>query len=664
MLLFNILGILTLLTAGSCRMIDIMPKPKTLGKQLFLSRHVVTESSEFDGGVLVNEEGIIDAVLKRDMINSILSQNLNELKIIDGGELALMAGVVDSHVHINEPGRNSWEGFVTATQAAAVGGITTIIDMPLNSIPPTTTLDNLRSKVSIAQGEVFIDVGFWGGVVPGNEIELHDLIRAGVVGFKCFLTDSGVLEFPEVTATDLKKVFTVLNGTGTVLAFHAEVTNNSRSNNVCNKGGCSDPTLFTTYMATHPEDMELEAVKLITSFLPHTDVHVHIVHVSAEGVVPILEQAREERLKSGFKGWRGGITAETCNHYLTLSSEQIPPGHSEFKCSPPIRNNTNKQKLWEHIRKGRLDLVVSDHSPSVEDLKGTNFLTAWGGISSLQFDLPLFWTEAKARGYSLSTVSHYLSAGPARLVGLQDRKGALRPGLDADLIFFDPNGSFIVTPEVIRYKNKISPYMNRVLNGIVHRTYLRGQLIYSDGDLVGKEARGQLLLREAYELPKNETKHEETIVLEMDQIHHLDENDTATRILKPHISMPSISETIAQISAKKSNAQEDNGNHTKDILSNMTTSIDNKIKHVDYPIIMENFEDGANLETNKTAVKAEDHFNNKATIPNNGALQPAKPIETMEVETAKNFRVNSATCITSNLLMFFITVGVVTKYIM
>ncbi|KAL0893835.1 hypothetical protein ABMA27_013959 [Loxostege sticticalis] len=496
MSILNILGVFTCLTAISCRMIDVVPKPKTLGKQLFLSRHVVTESSEFDGGVLVNEDGIIEAVLKRDIINSLLSQNLNDLKIIDGGELALMAGVIDTHVHVNEPGRTSWEGYVTATKAAAAGGVTTIMDMPLNSIPPTTTLENLRIKAAMAKEEVYVDVGFWGGVVPGNEIELHDLIRAGVVGFKCFLTDSGVSEFPNVTPADLTKVFAVLNGTGTVLAFHSEVTLND-TNNECNGTGCPDPTLYSTYLASRPDEMELKAVSLVTSFLPQTDVHVHMVHVSAEGVVPILDQAREERIKSGYKGWRGGVTAETCNHYLTLSSDQIPPGHSEYKCSPPIRNNTNKQKLWEYIRTGKLDMVVSDHSPSVEELKGPDFMKAWGGIASVQFDLPLFWTEAKARGYKLSTVSHYLSAGPARLVGLQDRKGALRAGLDADLIFFDPNASFVVTPDIIRYKNKISPYMNRVLNGVVHRTYLRGQLIYGDGVLVGN-SRGQLLLKDGH----------------------------------------------------------------------------------------------------------------------------------------------------------------------
>ncbi|KAI8435063.1 hypothetical protein MSG28_003473 [Choristoneura fumiferana] len=424
----------TLIGLISCREIGLTPRVQE--RQLFLSRRVVTEEGEFDGGVLVNETGFIEGVLTRASVNLLLSQGGGKFKIIDGGDKALMAGVVDSHVHVNEPGRTSWEGFVTATQAAAAGGVTTIIDMPLNSIPPTTTLKNLKVKSAMAKEEIYVDVGFWGGVIPGNEIELHDLIRAGVVGFKCFLSDSGVSEFPNITPEELDSVFSVLNGTGTVLAFHAELQLNEAPK-------CED-----------------------------SNVHVHVVHVSSAGVVPILEEARAQRVATGYRGWRGGVTAETCHHYLTLSSEMVPPGHTEFKCAPPIRNNTNKQKLWEYIRDGRLDLVASDHSPSVADLKGSDFMKSWGGIASLQFDLSLFWTEASARGFGLPTVTHYLSAGPARLCGLQQRKGALKPGLDADLIFFDPNAAFLVTPDIIRYKNKISPYMNRVLRGKVTQTFM------------------------------------------------------------------------------------------------------------------------------------------------------------------------------------------------
>ncbi|XP_053623551.1 allantoinase-like isoform X2 [Plodia interpunctella] len=488
------LQILSIILTFSGTLSEIINVTRLPEKQLFLSKRVVTEIQEFDGGILVDENGKIEAILTRQSVNIILSSDPMNYQIVDGGKLALMAGVVDSHVHVNEPGRTSWEGYVTATQAAAAGGVTTIIDMPLNSIPPTTTLNNLKTKASVAKEEVFVDVGFWGGVIPGNEIELRDMIKAGVVGFKAFLIDSGVPEFPNINNDQLKKVFAVLNGTGTVLAFHAEtdVGISTKCNNSKNSS-CPDPVLYHTYLQSRPDEMELEAVSSIASTLTNTDVHVHIVHVSAEGVVPVLEKARAERLAAGHRGWRGGITAETCHHYLTLSAEEVPPGHSEFKCSPPIRNLTNKEKLWEYIRDERLDLVTSDHSPSIEGLKGENFMTAWGGISSVQFDLPLFWTQAKARGFSLSTVSHYLSAGPARLCGLQERKGSIRLGLDADLVFFDPNASFIITPQKIRYKNKISPYMNRVLTGKVMATYVRGQLVYADEQIIGRP-KGKLLL--------------------------------------------------------------------------------------------------------------------------------------------------------------------------
>ncbi|CAH0604649.1 unnamed protein product [Chrysodeixis includens] len=471
--------------------------PEPFEKKLFISNTVVTETEQFPGGVLVDENGTIEAVLKKENMDLLLrSDKSNNWKIIDGGDWALMAGGVDTHVHVNEPGRTSWEGYVTATRAAATGGVTTIIDMPLNSIPPTTTLENLKIKANMAKEEVFVDVGFWGGVVPGNEEELQDMVDAGVVGFKCFLINSGVSEFPYVTPEDLEKAFAYLNGTGTVLAFHAEVQVGEETPE-CEGPECPNPVLYDTYLASRPDIMEIEAASFIASNLHKTDVHVHVVHVSSAGVVPVLEAARDQRIKSGYNGWRGGVTAETCNHYLTLSSEQIPPGHTEFKCAPPIRNNTNKAKLWEYIRDHRLDLVASDHSPSVADLKGANFLKSWGGIASVQFDLSLFWTQAKARGHSLNTLSHYLSAGPARLCGLQDKKGSLRSGLDADIIFFDPNASFIVAPELIRYKNKISPYMNSILTGKVMQTYVRGQLVYSDGEIIGGP-KGQLLVNYDY----------------------------------------------------------------------------------------------------------------------------------------------------------------------
>ncbi|KPJ15053.1 Allantoinase [Papilio machaon] len=459
------------------------------GLQLFLSKRVVTATGEADGGVLV-QNGQIQDILTREQANTFIAEN-EDIKVVDGGDLALMAGVVDSHVHVNEPGRTAWEGFRTATSAAAAGGITTIVDMPLNSIPPTTTLENLKVKASSAQGNVFVDVGFWGGVIVDNQDSLKDLVKAGVVGFKCFLCPSGVDEFPNVEAKDLEKAFAALEGTGSLLAFHAEVQEDNEE--IEKKIFKKDPEEYTTYLESRPPKMELDAISLISSFLNKTNVRVHVVHVSSASVVPLLNKARQQRVAAGNTAWRGGVTAETCHHYLSISAEQIPRGRSEYKCAPPIRDLDNKEKLWQYLLDDKLDMVVSDHSPCTPELKCSNNLEAWGGISSVQFGLSLFWTEASARGLDLTSISKYMCSAPAQLCGIQHRKGALKPGLDADIIFFDPDAQFTVTADIIRHKNKLTPYIGKTLKGVVKKTYLRGELIYAEGELVG-EPKGILLL--------------------------------------------------------------------------------------------------------------------------------------------------------------------------
>ncbi|KAJ8722755.1 hypothetical protein PYW07_003935 [Mythimna separata] len=460
-------------------------------RQLFLSKRLVSDSGIIDGGVLVDERGTIEQIVTREEANKIVADNDGKIKVVDGGNLALLAGVVDSHVHVNEPGRTAWEGFRTATSAAAAGGITTIVDMPLNSIPPTTTLENLKTKASSAEGNVYVDVGFWGGVIVGNDDSLRDLVKAGVVGFKCFLCPSGVDEFPNVGPEDLEKAFAALEGTGSVLAFHAELEDDSPPSK--KKIKKKDPEEYQTYLESRPPNMELNAVSLIKDFVDKTDVRVHIVHVSSSEVVPLLVEARKARLAKGNEAWRGGVTAETCHHYLTFSADQIPKGRSEYKCAPPIRDKDNKEKLWDYLLEDKLNLVVSDHSPCTPDLKCSNNLEAWGGISSVQFGLSLFWSAASTRGLDLTSISKYMSSAPARLCGLQDRKGALRPGLDADLIFFDPEASFTVTTEIIRHKNKLTPYIGKELKGVVKKTYLRGRLIFEDGEVV-ENPQGKLLL--------------------------------------------------------------------------------------------------------------------------------------------------------------------------
>lgn len=459
--------------------------------KLFLSGRVVLEDSELDGGVLVDESGRIKRILDRTETNQLKRENDGSIEIIDGGKLALLAGAVDSHVHINEPGRTHWEGFLTATGAAAAGGITTVVDMPLNSIPPTTTMANLKQKALAAKGNVYVDVGFWGGVIPGNHESLQDLVKAGVVGFKCFLCPSGVDEFPNVEKEDLVKAFAALEGTGSLLAFHAEMEDdNSVMTTMKNK----DPEEYSTYLETRPPEMELNAISFINSLLPTTKVRIHIVHVSSSQVVPLLESARSKRLEAGNTDWCAGITAETCHHYLTLNSEDVPRGHSEYKCAPPVRDPQNREKLWQCLREEKINLVVSDHSPCTSELKCANNLEAWGGISSVQFGMSLFWSAACIRGIGLCEMSKYLSRGPAKLCSpLRNRKGSLKPGYDADLVFFDPEATFEVTPEIIRYKNKLTPYIGRELKGKVVKTYLRGQLIYSNDDLIGSP-KGKLLL--------------------------------------------------------------------------------------------------------------------------------------------------------------------------
>ncbi|XP_028042305.1 uncharacterized protein LOC114252031 [Bombyx mandarina] len=466
-----------------------------LSRQLFLSKRLVVEDKVFDGGILVNSYGVIERVLERKEVSRLLDESGENIKVVDGGDLALIAGIVDSHVHINEPGRTAWEGFQTATKAAAAGGITTIIDMPLNSIPPTTSLENLKIKATAAKGNVFVDVGFWGGVIPQNHDSLQDLVEAGVVGFKCFLCPSGVDEFPHVELQDLQKAFACLEGTGSVLAFHAEIDcayDQGRKEKMRKK----DLEEYHTFLESRPASMELEAFNLIKKFVKKHNVRVHIVHVSSAEVIPLLHALRRARSeKNGF--WRNGITAETCHHYLTFSSEQIPKGHSEFKCAPPIRDKNNQEKLWDFLLEDKIDLIVSDHSPCTPDLKcNKNLMEAWGGISSVQFGLSLFWTAAEARGLDLTSISKYLSSGPAHLCSIQHKKGAIKPGLDADLVFFDPEAEFVITTDIIRHKNKLTPYLNMKLKGVVKKTYLRGQLIYGDGNVIGQPI-GELLLKES-----------------------------------------------------------------------------------------------------------------------------------------------------------------------
>jgi allantoinase len=424
----------------------------------------------------------------------------------DGSELIeadeesiVMAGLVDTHVHINEPGRTEWEGFATATRAAAAGGVTTLVDMPLNSIPPTTTVAGLEAKLAAARGQCYVDVGFWGGVVPGNTSELAALSAAGVVGFKCFLIDSGVAEFPNVTEKDLREALPELARLDALLIVHAEVPgpisrtgipacqvdsgsaspDEQRDRNVC-------PTRYATFLASRPRAAENEAVALMIKLSREFGTRVHIVHHSSADALPLLREAKAAGLK---------LTAETCPHYLTFAAEEIPDGATEFKCCPPIREGENREQLWKALESGTIDMIVSDHSPCPPEMKlreSGDFLQAWGGISSLQLRLPIVWTESKRRGFSVEDVARWLCSVPAKLVRLEGRKGLIANGYDADLVIWNPTKRFRVEDDTLEHRHKLTPYRDRLLEGFVEKTFLRGGKIYDSGELVS-EPQGLLL---------------------------------------------------------------------------------------------------------------------------------------------------------------------------
>lgn len=410
--------------------------------------------------------------------------------VVEAGDKVLMPGLVDSHVHVNEPGRAAWEGFESATRAAAAGGATTVVDMPLNSRPPTTTVEAFRRKLAAAAGKCRVDVAFWGGVVPGNSGELGPLFDAGVVGFKCFLIHSGVEEFPHVTGDELRPAMRELARLGATLIAHAELP--GPIERALGAGGADgdDPRRYETFLRSRPRAAEDEAVALLVNLCRETGARTHVVHHSSADSLPLLGAARAEGLP---------LTAETCPHYLSFAAEEIPDGATEFKCCPPIRERENRERLWGALGRGVIGMVVSDHSPCPPELKRRDegdFLRAWGGISSLQLRLPAVWTEARRRGHTLPDLARWLALEPARLAGLDARKGSVAPGRDADLVVWDADATFRVTPDLVEHRHKLTPYAGRTLSGVVEATYLRGAKIYERGSFPG-EPTGELLKRVA-----------------------------------------------------------------------------------------------------------------------------------------------------------------------
>jgi allantoinase len=425
-------------------------------------------------------EGAIEGITDYDSLPSGTNS-------FDAGDSVVMPGLVDTHVHINEPGRTDWEGFDTATRAAAAGGVTTLIDMPLNSIPATTTGAALETKRLAARGKSWVDVGFWGGVVPGNAGELRELHRAGAFGFKCFLVPSGVPEFSNVNEDDLRAALPELAALDAPLLVHAELLGPIEEAN--RKLQKSNPAKYKTWLLSRPPSAETKAVEMMIRLAREFRTRVHIVHLSSELSVPLIRRAKKEGVP---------ITTETCPHYLFFASRSIRNGRTEFKCAPPIRDLQNNKKLWAALRKSTIDFVVSDHSPSPPALKCLDtgdFFKAWGGIASLQLGLSAMWTKMNGRNNSLNHLVRWMSSGPARLVGLEKSKGAIAIGYDADIVVWNPDKLFVVKPEMLQHRQKITPYANLSLRGVVEATFLRGQMIYDRGRFVGAPY-GTLLRRE------------------------------------------------------------------------------------------------------------------------------------------------------------------------
>ena len=433
------------------------------------SNRVILPEGERAAALYVND-GVIERIVEFD------SDDPTGARVFNVPDLVVSPGIVDTHVHINEPGRADWEGFDTATRAAVAGGVTTLVDMPLNSIPATTTVRGFHAKVAAARAQCHVDVGFWGGVVPGNAGELEALVDAGVRGFKCFLVPSGVEEFPAVTEADLRLALPILARRGVPLLVHAEdpslITHPA------------DPT-YSAFLASRPASSELEAIRLMVRLAEEFKTRVHIVHVSsAEGVEAI----------AGAKAAWVPMTAETCPHYLTFSADEIPDGATEFKCAPPIREAAHRDALWRGLGDGALDMVVTDHSPAPPALKTPgDFARAWGGIASLELSLAATYTRltsqlSTVRGDSsevsvLSMLARWMSAAPALLAGLGERKGRIAVGYDADLVIWDPDAVFVVKPARLHQRHKITPYAGRSLFGTVLTTFVRGERVWDKGRL-------------------------------------------------------------------------------------------------------------------------------------------------------------------------------------
>jgi allantoinase len=435
------------------------------------STRIVQGDALVSGHVLVGGDGRIEGVAPHAPA---------QYSLVDVGTHVVSPGLVDCHVHVNEPGRTDWEGYETATRAAAAGGVTSLVDMPLNCIPVTTTAAAFAQKLAACRDKCFVDVGFWGGVVPGNAPELPALARAGVLGCKAFMVHSGIDEFPNATREDLQQAMPLLHAAGIPLLAHAELDLGAEVRE-------PDPRVYQGYLESRPTAWEDAAIAQLIELSRETGCHVHVVHLSAATSIPALRAAKAEGLP---------ISVETCPHYLCLEAEAIPDGATQYKCAPPIRGHENREALWRGLLEGVIDFVITDHSPCTPQLKQFergHFHEAWGGIASLQLGLSTLWTHARERGATIPQLARWTSENPARFAGLSARKGKIATGYDADLVVWDPDAEFRVREQSLFFKHRVSPYLGMDLRGVVHRTFLRGHEVF-DGAQHPAGPIGQMLL--------------------------------------------------------------------------------------------------------------------------------------------------------------------------
>ena len=401
------------------------------------------------------------------------------VRLVDAGGCIVMPGLVDTHVHMNDPGRAEWEGAAHATRAAAAAGVTTVVDMPLNSIPATVDVDALRAKRHALDGHCYVDVGLWGGVIPGNTRDIAPLAAAGVLGFKCFLAPSGVDEFPHVTAADLHAAMPELARVGRPLLAHAESPEHLRE-------AVGNPRAYATWLDSRPPAAEVAAIALLLELAARYGARVHIVHLASADALPMLRAARARGLP---------VTVETCPHYLVFAAEEIADGATAFKCAPPIRERPHREELWSALVDGDIDFVATDHSPAPPGLKRIgdgDFLQAWGGIASLQLALPVLWTAAAPRGVRSDHLGRWLAAAPARLAGLAGRKGTIEVGADADFAIWDPDVQWTVEARALHHRHPLTPYDGMPVRGRIRTTILRGEIIFDQGELMPRPG-GRLL---------------------------------------------------------------------------------------------------------------------------------------------------------------------------